>query len=250
MQPHDTTPTKVCTKCGESKPATTEYFRSARGGRYGVRSQCRICEKAYWEASKERMAEYGRVWHFANRERILQANKERYAANRDAVLERSRAYYASNKERVLERTHAWFVANKERHHELTRAWYAANKEKHNERIRLNRKVNKDRYLATQRAYRAAHPEVSRLGTRRYRARKVEAEGTHTDADIQAQYKRQRGKCYYCGVKVGDTYHVDHVVPLSRGGSDDPGNLVIACVSCNTSKSDKLPHEWARGGRLL
>jgi 5-methylcytosine-specific restriction endonuclease McrA len=50
--------------------------------------------------------------------------------------------------------------------------------------------------------------------------------------------------------VGDTYHVDHVVPLVRGGSDDPSNLVIACVPCNLSKGDKLPHEWKRSGRLL
>jgi 5-methylcytosine-specific restriction endonuclease McrA len=46
-------------------------------------------------------------------------------------------------------------------------------------------------------------------------------------------------------EVGDKYHVDHVVPLSRGGSDGPENIVISCPRCNCSKSSKLPEEWNR-----
>lgn len=44
--------------------------------------------------------------------------------------------------------------------------------------------------------------------------------------------------------------VDHVVPLVKGGSNGPDNLVIACSTCNLRKNDKLPHEWPEGGRLL
>lgn len=47
-------------------------------------------------------------------------------------------------------------------------------------------------------------------------------------------------CVYCG---GPFEHVDHVVPTTRGGTDDPTNLVPACTSCNTSKGDKLLAEW-------
>jgi 5-methylcytosine-specific restriction endonuclease McrA len=62
--------------------------------------------------------------------------------------------------------------------------------------------------------------------------------------------RQRGKCHWCGEKVGRFYHVDHVVPLSKGGSNGPENLVIACAFCNISKHDRLPHEWSgSNGRL-
>jgi hypothetical protein len=50
------------------------------------------------------------------------------------------------------------------------------------------------------------------------------------------------KCTYCGDRLGP-FEVDHVRPLSRGGTNDPGNLTSACVSCNTQKSNLLLHEW-------
>jgi hypothetical protein len=50
------------------------------------------------------------------------------------------------------------------------------------------------------------------------------------------------KCAYCGDRLGP-FEVDHVRPLSRGGTNDPGNLTSACVSCNTQKSNHLLHEW-------
>jgi 5-methylcytosine-specific restriction endonuclease McrA len=130
---------------------------------------------------------------------------------------------------------AYRMINRERRAEYHRSWYAANKK---------------RRIEYQRAYHAANPNIRRTSQFRYRSRIRNAEGTHTAVDIQNQYKAQKGKCYWCSVKVGDTYHVDHIKPLSRGGSNNPENLVIACPSCNLSKGSKLPHEWAQGGRLL
>lgn len=68
--------------------------------------------------------------------------------------------------------------------------------------------------------------------------------------IGLRQKQQRGKCYWCGALLDSSYHLDHVIPISRGGTNDPSNLVLACPPCNLSKSDKLPHEWAKSGRLL
>ena len=52
-------------------------------------------------------------------------------------------------------------------------------------------------------------------------------------------------CTYCRrrIKPGQET-VDHVIPKSRGGSDDAWNLVICCKSCNERKGDRRPHEWA------
>lgn len=49
-------------------------------------------------------------------------------------------------------------------------------------------------------------------------------------------------CMYCGDTAGP-FHLDHVVPRSRGGPDHPRNIVRACQRCNLSKGDKLPSEW-------
>ncbi|MDY0409963.1 HNH endonuclease signature motif containing protein [Virgibacillus soli] len=50
-----------------------------------------------------------------------------------------------------------------------------------------------------------------------------------------------GKCIYCGKsedEAGRSHHVDHVIATSAGGSHHISNLVLACASCNLSKSDK------------
>ena len=53
--------------------------------------------------------------------------------------------------------------------------------------------------------------------------------------------RAGGRCEYCRMHhslQGATFHVEHVLPRSAGGSDDAGNLALACPSCNLHKSDK------------
>lgn len=77
-----------------------------------------------------------------------------------------------------------------------------------------------------------------------------APDAYTTNDVLAQHERQHGKCHWCNVKVGDDYHVDHIIPVSRGGSNSKDNIVISCPHCNLSRNDKLPHEWPQGGRLL
>lgn len=58
--------------------------------------------------------------------------------------------------------------------------------------------------------------------------------------IASVLKRDGGKCQYCGVD-GET--ADHVIPLTRGGTNDEGNLVATCLSCNSKKSNKFLAEW-------
>lgn len=54
-------------------------------------------------------------------------------------------------------------------------------------------------------------------------------------------RRDGFTCRYCGAKAPDVeIHVDHVVPVSLGGSDDPTNLVAACRDCNAGKGTTMP----------
>lgn len=55
---------------------------------------------------------------------------------------------------------------------------------------------------------------------------------------EAVLERDDYTCRYCGAK-NTKFHIDHVYPFSRGGTDDIENLVTACYRCNLSKHDKV-----------
>jgi hypothetical protein len=62
-------------------------------------------------------------------------------------------------------------------------------------------------------------------------------------DIQRQvHERAAARCEYCRMHEalqGATFHVEHVVPRSRGGDSDLGNLAWACPGCNLRKSNRV-----------
>ena len=54
-------------------------------------------------------------------------------------------------------------------------------------------------------------------------------------------KRAAERCEICRMHAslqGAEFHIDHVVPTAKGGSDEEANLQLACPSCNLSKSDR------------
>jgi hypothetical protein len=55
----------------------------------------------------------------------------------------------------------------------------------------------------------------------------------------------RGRCWYCGTHCNpfESFVIDHVVPLARGGDDDISNLVPCCAYCNARKNCLLLDEW-------
>jgi 5-methylcytosine-specific restriction endonuclease McrA len=59
---------------------------------------------------------------------------------------------------------------------------------------------------------------------------------------QAVIERDGHVCGYCH-RAADPVHIDHVVPLSRGGDNSLDNLIVACDRCNISKGNLTPSEW-------
>ena len=58
------------------------------------------------------------------------------------------------------------------------------------------------------------------------------------------FERDGFECQYCGAYgINVSLECDHVVPLSKGGSNYISNLKTACKACNRSKSSKLLSEW-------
>lgn len=106
------------------------------------------------------------------------------------------------------------------------------------------RMHREETLATNKAWRDANPERRRLDGSRRRALIREASVFEvTPRDLAAIVQANGGLCVYCG--VAPVEHIDHVVPLVRGGSHSVGNLAGACSPCNLSKGKKLLVEWKR-----
>ena len=99
--------------------------------------------------------------------------------------------------------------------------------------------------------RKKNPEKFRDRVREYRANKKKTEVGPVPT-LNDLIKKQGGMCANCkrkGKKV--KWHMDHIIPISRGGSHTADNVQALCAFCNQSKNAKMPDEWAAyNGRLL
>lgn len=57
--------------------------------------------------------------------------------------------------------------------------------------------------------------------------------------IKAKQESQGYKCAYCKTDTSVKFHVDHIIPLAKGGKHEPDNVQITCPSCNVRKWTKL-----------
>lgn len=212
---------KHCSNCQEWLPANTDTFYAHKRHRDGLDNCCRECRKAkskaWREANPGRLSEYLRQYRPANAEQI-QANVRAYRTEHaDELREANRARYQRNRTEIRK-------ADAEKY-----SVSAKFREETKRRVSAYRKTDAGRAAET-----------------RKRAKRENALGTFTAADIEAIRKAQGNRCYLCH-KTLKAYHVDHFIPLALGGTNDPGNLRLACPKCNQSKHAKHPFEL---GRLL
>ena len=212
---------------------------------------CRTCYKIWREKNREYINEQMRRYRAdhpgyfkAFEKRRLPRKRETLRAWRAANPEKTRAYEA-RKDPVKRR-------------EQKRASRLRNLERERERDR-NRPNNRERGRSGEMRTRATTTPGSRSGIRRTLRRGgpavVVARQNAWGCPFTTQGRTCRCKCLpRRGAAIGAAsphkkrYHVDHVIPLSKGGSDGRENIVISCPSCNMSKKDKMPEVFA--GRLL
>lgn len=127
---------------------------------------------------------------------------------------------------------------------------AARRRKSPEAKRARRRRREEAWAARDPEGFKLHKKIKRS---RNKARRRGAVGFHTPRDVAALLKVQRGRCAYfrtCGSRLGENFHVDHVLPICLGGTNDRGNLQLTCAACNISKGGKHPVEFAQGLGLL
>ena len=62
-------------------------------------------------------------------------------------------------------------------------------------------------------------------------------------NVKDLFNKYDGKCFYCGINLSfDNFHIDHYMPIAKGGMHEESNLRISCPHCNLSKGSKIPKE--------
>ena len=275
-------PLKQCKTCPRILPATTEYFHRDKHAPDKLCYSCKECvsarRKAYYYKNQEKAIAYSKQYVEEHREETAQYQKNYAEAHQAELAAYKKAYYAEHREEQLTHFKQWYAEHTQHASDYGKRDRKEHAEEKRDRDRNYRKTHaasirhRDRrYKAKHKAklieqskqYNAEHREEKRTYLKQYyqtergiiakrasahnrRARRKKAKGRHTTEQLHQQLKRQEGRCYYCHIELPtgrNSWHADHIVPLSRGGSNDINNIVISCPPCNRKKHDKLPHEW-------
>lgn len=66
---------------------------------------------------------------------------------------------------------------------------------------------------------------------------------YTTANLKNRFnflKKYNFTCQYCGRKAPEIqFHIDHIIPKSKGGSSEEKNLILACDECNIGKGNNI-----------
>lgn len=204
--------TKVCTKCGEEKLATAEYFHRSKKSKDGLVSQCKIC--------------------------VGKKVKEWAKNNPEKVKENTRRWNERNPGASANRAKQWRNNNPERYKAVLKKWYEENREDHLKKNRQRYQKNRKKYYLTKLKWNKNNPEkckeIGRNISQRYKARKKMLSNTFTFAQWNTCKKYFNHSCAYCG-KPSKQLHQEHFVPITNGGGYTVNNIIPACKRCNTSK---------------
>lgn len=198
------------TSAESAKPALTDGSMSqhthGQVRRYDQGCRCDQCLDA-----KERQREYDR---------------ERYRVKCDEIKARSKARYYDMKRRGVKDPMS--ESRREHKRQMAAAWYRSNKNRALDAARVYRQTERGRLV---------HQVSSALRRSRLRG----APGFCTIEQAQARVDYFGGLCSYCHEAPFE--HLDHAIPVSRGGTSWPSNLRPACSQCNLSKWTKTWKEF-------
>jgi 5-methylcytosine-specific restriction endonuclease McrA len=186
-------------------------------------------------------------------------------AHHQAHREHDRAYKFSHREQANARARQRYRDPSRRpltpeqraaHREHDRRWLAVNAEKKRQQVKRWAKEHKEQSAAVAKRWSDANPEKKRQYSRR--ARQTASGKARSKIHCRMRYARRRGAsvervdpsvvferdggvCGICraAVDINETWHIDHVIPLSKGGAHSYSNVQLAHARCNCSKGAKV-----------
>ena len=217
LTPGATWDDQTCMGCGDVRSA--DEFHRDKQKRSGLYPRCKACLAPYLQSEcvLARKLEAAKRWQKENPERAQARSRRWREANPEKVRARARAQYAADLEKSRAQRRAYYARNLER-----------SRAKSRQAARRYYKLNREVVLA------------------RVHERRVLTDGigrTFTAEEIWQMMESQDHLCAYCEIPLFGSYEVEHMTPLSRGGSNDWTNLCISCVSCNRRKQALTVEEF-------
>lgn len=219
-------PGKLCPRCKEVKCHGS--FARLSTSKDGLQWCCRVCrskiQKAYYDAHQEQISERWKERHSSE-------------AAREIVRERSRVYreqkkaidpdFIKRKSKTWRQNHAEYY--QAQNQARARAYREANLEKAREQSRIrSQKIRRDK------------PGRDTVYQHTRRSRKVQSGGKFTPqqwSELKAYYNYT---CLCCGKREPEIkLTIDHVIPISLGGTNFIDNIQPLCSFCNKSKHAKI-----------
>jgi hypothetical protein len=213
---------KICKKCGlpfdkRCKPCGVKY--TVKWNKENVEKRRLIAEKHYLK----------------NIERKKKYTAENRIKNYDRIKEKQAEYRKENSAKIRASNLQYKAKNAEKIKEYNAQFRIENLEKMRERSRKNRLKN---------------PERGRIDAHNRRSRKRNNGGKLSNGLAEKLYKLQKGKCACCGKRLGDDYHLDHILPLALGGENIDSNMQLLSSMCNQQKHAKHPIEFMQSRGFL
>ncbi len=229
---------KHCVRCGVTKPSSE--FSKAKRERCGLKANCKACS-----------SEQRKNWYRRNRDAAIRKSAEYQRLHPDKVREWAKNTYCRDPELTRSKARARHAAKSGIVAAANRERYSADPEYRALKLKQcaeSYRRRKEKVGAYAKQWAANNPDKVRASAHRSLAKKHKTAGTCT-ADEWRAIKEYFGYCCaYCLRPETGTLRlsIDHLIPLTRGGTSDPDNLAPACRPCNSAKNDRTVLEFVMG----
>ena len=200
--------TKKCSRCFQERLASAFY--RLKKTKDGLHHWCKECMKSYL--------------------------KEWYAGNKHNHKEKCSLYRKKEGEALLVKKRQYYKKHGDQVRAKRRSHYVSNKAKESESMKSYRENNRELIRFHKSNWRKNHRQLYSLYSRNRRARKMNAVGCSTLSQIMGRVELYGHQCWICRKPWEN---MDHVIPLSKGGTNWPANQRPICALCNSIKGSRV-----------